>query len=372
MNILITGGAGFIGSHTADLLLKKGHNVRILDILEPPVHSQREKPDYIPDDVEFKLGNVKNRNEFEKALEGIDAVFHFAAYQGYLNDFSKFAFTNGGGTALLYEIIVKNHLPIKKVILASSQAVYGEGKYVCEEHSIQYPPQRSLSQLDCRIWDVKCPICGAGMVPSPCDESVVNPHNQYAISKYCQELYAINLGQRYAIPTVVLRYSITQGPRQSLYNAYSGVLRIFTMRLLNNLPPVIYEDGEQLRDYSYIGDIVAANLLVLENDNISYEVFNVGGSNVITVNKYASVIAKLLGKNTKLVIPEVFRFGDVRHIISDVSKLRSLGWEPSTSIEEIANEYIIWTKEKSNVTDFYSQAEKIMKENGIIRSAQKL
>jgi len=275
--VLVTGGAGFIGSHTVDLLLEKGYEVRVLDSLTPPVHPKKEKPAYLPEDVEFILGDVQNRNDMEKALQGVSAVFHLAAYQDYLTDFSKFAFVNDGGTALLYEMIVNHRLPIEKVVLGSSQAVYGEGKYQCAEHGAQYPPMRCLEQLERGDWEVKCPACDRQMNLVPTDESRVNPHNQYAVSKYAQELYALTLGRRHGIPTVALRYSITQGPRQSIHNAYSGVLRSSVIRLLNNLPPVIYEDGQQLRDYVFVGDVAQANLLALEKDTASFEVFNVGG-----------------------------------------------------------------------------------------------
>ncbi len=292
MKVLVTGGAGFIGSHTTDLLLEKGYSVRVLDSLEPPVHPQPRKPDYLPDEVEFIQGDVCHRGDLKRALKGVDFVFHLAAYQGYLTDFGKFARVNDGSTALLYEIIVNERLPVRKVVLGSSQAVYGEGKYECPEHGIQFPSLRPLPQLERGEWEIGCPVCKRDMKPLPIDESRVNPHNQYAVSKYCQELYALNLGRRFGIPTVVLRYSITQGPRQSFYNAYSGILRIFTTRLFNNLPPIIYEDGKQLRDYVYVGDVAKANLMVIENETENFEVLNVGGDRAMTVLGYAELFGR--------------------------------------------------------------------------------
>ncbi len=371
MKVLVTGGAGFIGSHTADLLLDRGHEVRILDSLEPPVHREKHKPRYICDDVEFIQGEVRNRSDMQKALQGIKAVFHLAAYQDYLTDFSKFASVNEVGTALLYEIIVNERLPIERVILGSSQAVYGEGKYDCPEHGVQYPPPRSLKQLEKGQWGIKCPICGGDVTPLPTDESMVNPHNQYAVSKYAQELYALTLGRRYEIPTVVLRYSITQGPRQSFHNAYSGILRSFTVRLLNNLPPVIYEDGRQLRDYVYVGNVAQANLLALESNNMSYQAFNVGGSKATTVLEYAKVLLKLIGNNLDPETPGEFRFGDTRHIISDISKLTGLGWELTTPLEDIASEYIKWVKAQPEVKDYYTEALGLMRGRGVIRKAKR-
>lgn len=370
MKVLITGGAGFIGSHTGDLLLERGHEVRILDNLEAPVHRQKQNLEYVPDDVEFILGDIQNRSDMERALRGVDAVCHLAAYQGYLTDFSKFALVNDSGTALLYEIILNEHLPVQKVILGSSQAVYGEGKYECPSHGVQYPPPRELSQLENGEWEIKCPLCQESMRPHHTDESKVNPHNQYAISKYSQELYALTLGKRFSIPTVVLRYSITQGPRQSFYNAYSGILRIFAMRLLNGLPPIIYEDGKQLRDYVHVRDVAKANLVVLEKDSANFEVFNVGGSKATTVFEYAKLLMSLLGKDIEPQSHGDFRFGDTRHIISDISKLKRLGWQPNTPLEQTIRDYLEWVQKQADVSDYYSQAEKVMRRQGVIRSVR--
>lgn len=371
MRVLVTGGAGFIGSHTVDLLLERGHRVCILDNLAPPVHPDGRKPTYIPDDAEFILGDVRNRNDMVTALRGIDAVFHMAAYQDYLTDFSTFASVNDVGTALLYEIIVNQHLPVQKVVLASSQAVYGEGKYSCEEHGVQYPPPRTLEQLECSDWEVKCAVCGEPMIPQFLDESHTNPHNQYAVSKCCQELYALTLGRKYGIPTVAMRYSITQGPRQSFYNAYSGILRSFTIRLLENLPPVVYEDGGQLRDYAYVGDIVRANLLVMENEAADYRAFNVGGRNPITVLEYARILLSITGRNIPPEIPGQFRFGDSRHTISDSSSLTDLGWESNTPLERIIREYVEWAQAQPEVPyQSYAAASRVMRQTEVVRTVK--
>lgn len=372
MKVLVTGGAGFIGSHTVDLLLERGYQVRILDNLEPPVHPQRRKPDYIPDDVEFILGNVCNPHSLKNALSGIDSVFHLAAYQGYLPDFRYFALVNDTSTALLYDIIVNEHIPVRKVILGSSQAVYGEGKYRCSKHGTQYPSSRPLEQLKLGEWDIKCHVCYQGMTPLTTDESKANPHNQYAISKYCQELYALNLGKRFGIPTVVLRYSITQGPRQSLYNTYSGILRIFITRLRNNLPPIIYEDGKQLRDYVYVSDVTRANLLAMEDETANFEVFNVGGDRAISALKYAELFNRITGGNLESEIRGEFRFGDSRHIISDISKLKNLGWFPEVSMEQIIGKYLEWTETQLGVANYYAEAEKEMKQKEVIRLGRQL
>ncbi len=306
----------------------------------------------------------------EKALWGVNAVIHLAAYQDYLTDFSTFAHTNDVGTALLYEIIVNERLPIEKVVLGSSQAVYGEGKYECRHHGIQYPQPRTLTQLELGQWEIKCTFCSNRMAPVTTDESIINPHNQYAISKYAQELYALKLGQRYNIPTVVLRYSITQGPRQSIYNAYSGILRKFTIRLFNNLAPIIYEDGKQLRDYVYVGDVAKANLIGLENGSTNFEVYNVGGDKTISVNDYANLLINLFGKKFELGNNKEFRFGDTRNTISDISKIRKIGWMPSTSLNQIMSSYISWLQKEVEIINTYTEAERVMKQQGILRSTK--
>lgn len=370
MKVLITGGAGFIGSHTANLLLEKGYEVRILDSLETPVHHLREKPKYITDDVDFILGDIRNKSDMQRALKGVNAVFHLAAYQDYLTDFSKFASVNEGGVALLYEIIVNDRLPVQKVILGSSQAVYGEGKYKCSIHGIQYPPLRQIPQLMKEEWDIKCPLCGKDIEPLPVDESRTNPHNQYAISKYAQELYALTLGKRFGIVTVALRYSITQGPRQSFYNAYSGILRIFTMRLFNGLLPSIYEDGKQIRDYVYVKDVAEANLLALESDAANFEVFNVGGGKATSVLEYARLLITVLGKRVEPKVSREFRFGDTRHVVSEISKIKQLGWQPKVTLEQIIREYIKWAREQPEVSDYYAEAENVMRQQGVLRSIE--
>ncbi len=367
MKVLVTGGAGFIGSHTVDALLKKGYEVRILDSLEYPVHRRSEKPMYIPNDVDFIVGDVRNHSDMEKALTGVDCVFHLAAYQGYLTDFSKFAEVNDKGTALLYETIVNRRFPIKKVVVASSQAVYGEGKYECPEHGIQYPAPRPLGQLKKCDWELKCTICNQYMKVLTTNETSVRPHNQYAVSKYSQELYALTLGRRFEIPTVAMRYSITQGPRQSFSNAYSGILRIFAVRLLKDQTLTMYEDGNQLRDYIHIADVVEANLLVLESQNTNYEVYNVGGKRATSVKDFAQLLIQIAGKTVGLKSPGEFRYGDVRHIISDISNLQKLGWQPHKTLEQNIKDYFDWIVSLPEVTDFSIEAVRVLRQHGVIQ-----
>ncbi len=234
---------------------------------------------------------------------------------------------------------------------------------------VQYPPLRSEAQLRCRDWEVRCPSCGKAMEAQCMDEAVVNPHNQYAISKHTQEMIALNLGKRYGIPSVAMRYSITQGPRQSFRNAYSGVLRIFVQRLLNGRQPVCYEDGRQVRDYVSVYDVARANMLVLMDPAAEYQAFNVGGEERITVLDYAHLIADRAGVNIEPIIPGEYRFGDTRHIFSDVSKLKRLGWYPEVPVTQIVDEYIAWARVQPSFKDYYAQAELAMKEMGTVRVA---
>ncbi|MFC1946236.1 NAD-dependent epimerase/dehydratase family protein [Chloroflexota bacterium] len=253
--------------------------------------------------------------------------------------------------------------------MASSQAVYGESKYSCPQHGVQYPQLRTLAQLGKSDWDVKCPLCSGEMEPLPADEATVNPHNQYAISKYAQELYSLVLGKRYGIPSVAMRYSIVHGPRQSFHNAYSGILRIFSLRLLNGLAPVIYEDGQQLRDYVAVSDVARANLVALQSDGADYKPFNVGGSSRTTVLEYAAMLTRVAGKEIEPEVAGAFRFGDTRHVLSDISRLGSLGWKPEASLEQAAAQYLEWVQTHVDMSDHYSEAEQVMKQQGVIRRA---
>ena len=341
MKVLVTGGAGFIGSHTVDALLAKGHRVRIMDSLEPPVHL-KGRPDYIAEKAEFIRGDVRVKTDWEKALKEIEVVFHFAAYQDYLTDFSKFFEVNSRGTALLYEVIVEKKVAVEKVIIASSQAVYGEGKYECSEDGIVYPAPRSLEQLRRGDWKLRCPKCGTGIKMQLTNESRVDPANSYGISKYSQELIGLTLGKRYNIPTICLRYSIVQGPRQSPYNLYSGALRAFAVSVYSGKEPIIYEDGQQLRDYVNIEDVVRANLLALEDSRMNYQVYNVGGGRTYTVLELAGIVEMALKREVKNKASGKFRFGDTRHITSDISKLKALGWQPINSIEKSVKDYLSW------------------------------
>ena len=371
MNVLVTGGAGFIGSHTVDLLLERGHVVRILDNLQAPVHPQPVWPDYVPAGAERMLGSVEDAETWRAALGGMDAVVHLAAYQDYLPNFSQFFRANAAGTALLYELLVADSAlaaRIRKIVVATSQAVYGEGRYRCDAHGIQFPGQRPLTQLEARDWEPKCPVCGRTVTPeTTLEDDPPRPHNQYGISKLAQELICLKLGERYGLPTTAMRYSITQGPRQSFTNPYSGALRIFIQRLLHGRQPIVYEDGGQLRDYVTVWDVAAANVLALEDSRTDFRAFNVGGGQALTVLEYAELCGRALGVPVHAELPGRFRVGDTRHIISDISQLRALGWEPRHTLEVAARAYAEWAKQQPGFRDYSDEGMATMTQRGVLR-----
>ena len=320
MKVLVTGGAGFIGSHTCDRLLSRGHQVIVLDALTPPVH-RNGPPDYLSRDVEFFEGDVRNRELLTNLVRRVDAVYHFAAYQDYLTDFSRFTDVNVLSTALLYEIIVAERLDVARVVVASSQAAMGEGLYCCPVDGEQNPNMRPEAVLAAGQWEIPCPECSGPLLMQPTPERVSNPQNPYGMSKFGQEMVAVNLGRRYAIPTVALRYSIVQGPRQSVYNAYSGACRIFCLNYLQGRAPILYEDGLAIRDYVNIDDVVDANVLVLDDDNAVGRVFNVGGGRAVTTREFADIVMRQYGSQQPGAVTGEYRFGDTRHILSDISAL---------------------------------------------------
>jgi dTDP-L-rhamnose 4-epimerase len=363
--VLVTGGAGFIGSHTVDKLINEGLDVRILDNLQKPVHL-KGKPGYLNHKAEFIFGDVRNKKDIELALKDVDYIFHFAAYQDYLTDFSNFFHTNSVSTALIYEVIVEKKLKIKKIIVASSQFVQGEGVYKNKDGKLYYPDLRPLNSLEQGIWDWHDENGGTlDWMWTP--ESYSNPPNAYAMSKYSQELQAMKFGKRYEIPSVALRYSIVQGPRQSFYNTYSGACRIFSLSYYLNNAPVIYEDGEQRRDFINVHDAVEANFLVLNDNRADYGVFNVGGGKPYTIAEFDRIVAKVFKKEDILPnIPGKFRFGDTRNACSDISKISKIGFTPVNDAYFSVQEYKDYLESQKDIDDFVKYANEKMKQMNII------
>ena len=368
MKVLVTGGAGFIGSHTCDRLLSFGHEVIVLDSLTPPVHRDG-RPAYLSPEADFYQGDTRNRDLLANLLRRVDAVYHFAAYQDYLPDFSRFSDVNVVSTALLYEIIVAERLDIARVVVASSQSAMGEGLYLCPVDGEQVPGMRPESALAAGHWDIACPRCGGPLEMQETSERISNPQNAYGMSKLGQEMVAVNLGRRYGIPTVALRYSIVQGPRQSVYNAYSGACRVFCLSYLLGQAPTLYEDGEAIRDYVNIEDVVDANVLVLTDDRAAGRVLNVGGGKAVTTREFADIVRERYGSDQSAVVTGEYRFGDTRHIFSDVSALRALGWEPRRTPHDSVAAYAAWLEGIEGLDDVLAQANAQMRALGVVRKA---
>ena len=369
MKILVTGGAGFIGSHTCDRLLELGHEIVVLDALTQPVHRDGRPPACLDSAIDFYQGDVRNRELLANLLRRVDAVYHFAAYQDYLPDFARFSDVNIVSTALIYEIIVAERLDLARVVVASSQSAMGEGLYRCVTDGEQLPDMRMESALAAGQWEVPCPQCGGPLEMQATSEKVANPQNAYGMSKYSEEMVAINLGRRYGIPTVALRYSIVQGPRQSVYNAYSGACRIFCLSYLQGVAPTVYEDGMAVRDYVNINDVVDANVLVLEDTRAAGRVFNVGGGKAVTTKEFADIVMRHYGSAQEAQITGEYRFGDTRHILSDISALRKLRWEPQRSCTESVAAYATWLETMPGLDGVLFDATAKMRSLGVVRQA---
>ncbi len=364
--VLVTGGAGFIGSHTVDALLARGYDVRVLDLLVPPVHNG-QVPEYLPKEVEFIKGDVRDRESMRRALRDVHVVYHMAAYQDYLPDFSTFFTTNAGSTALLYELILAEFRMVQLVVVASSQAVYGEGRHDCSLDGPVYPGPRSEEQLQRGQWEHACPKCGGRLEPGWTDESTMEPHNAYGLSKRDQDDIGLKIGRRYGVPSVALRYSIVQGPRQSFCNAYSGALRSFTVQLGAKTRPIVYEDGLQLRDYVGVRDVVRATLLPLDCSGMAYRSYNVGGDRSVIVLELAGLVAKAVGVDLAPEIAGLYRVGDTRHIRSDASALARHGWQAKQSLEDAVRSYTSWALASPGFHNAAKEAHRRMRELGVLK-----
>jgi dTDP-L-rhamnose 4-epimerase len=368
---LVTGGAGLIGSHVADLLVREGWEVRVLDNLEPQTH-RRGRPSWINDRAEFIEGDLRDRETISAALDKIDIVFHQAAYGGYMPEITKYVHVNSLGTAQMLEVIREKELPVRKIVVASSQAVYSEGAGECREHGIVFPSVRPVEQLRKGDWAVHCPFCSAitRSVPTP-EDAPVGGETVYGLTKVDQERLVLLWGKQTGIPTVALRYSCTYGPRQSIFNPYTGVIAIFCTRLLNNLAPVLYEDGEQTRDFSFVEDIARANLLAAETDKLDGSPVNVGSGTGTPIRQIAEQLSAALKID---IAPEVngeFRPGEMRHLTSDTTRVRAIGYRPDVDLADGIARYIDWIRSQSDIRDYFSEAAEILRNKGIVHKVQK-
>jgi dTDP-L-rhamnose 4-epimerase len=363
---LVTGGAGLIGSHVTDLLRREGWTVRVLDNLEPQTH-RHGKPAWIREDVEFREGDVADRETITAALRDIDVVFHQAAYGGYMPEIAKYVRVNSFGTAQMLEVIREQNLPIKKIVVASSQAVYSEGAGHCPEHGLVFPEVRPIEQLQRGDWAVHCPICGAVTTSAPTPERApVGGETVYGLTKVDQEKLVLLWGKQIGIPTVALRYSCTYGPRQSIFNPYTGVIAIFCTRLLNGLPPVLFEDGEQTRDFSFVEDIARANLLAAESEALDGLPVNVGSGAGVSIRKIAEQVSDALDIRIGPEVNGEFRPGEMRHLTSGTERIRAAGYAPQVDLATGIRRYLEWIRQQSDVRDYFTEAADLLRRKGIV------
>ena len=367
---LVTGGAGLIGSHVTDLLLREGWTVRILDNLEPQTH-RLGKPAWVNAKAEFVQGDLTDRATVRQAMQGIDVIFHQGAYGGYMPEIAKYVYVNSFGTAQMLEVIREDNLPIKKIVVASSQAVYSEGAATCPIHGLVFPAVRPVEQLRKGDWTVHCPLCGADTVPAPTpEEAPVGGETVYGLTKVDQEKLVLLWGKQIGIPTVALRYSCTYGPRQSIFNPYTGVIAIFCTRVLNNLLPVLFEDGEQTRDFSFVEDIARANFLVAESDALDGLPVNVGSGRGVPVREVAQQISAALGSHIQPEVNGEFRPGEMRHLTSGTARIKDgVGYVPQTDLATGIGRYLDWIRSQGDVKDYFSEAADILRNKGIVHKA---
>ena len=373
MKVLITGGAGFIGSHLSDLLLEKGYEVRALDNLDPQVHGDGAgRPDYLSPEVELVIGDVRSHDAVSSALEGCDSLIHLAAAVGVgqsMYRMEHYTSVNSLGAAVVLEEAVAKRDRLQKMLVASSMSIYGEGLYECSSCGRFAPKLRPADQLARHEWEVVCPDCGKPSKPVPVPESKpLYPTSIYAVNKRDHEEMFLAVGEAYGIPTTALRFFNVYGTRQALSNPYTGVGAIFASRLLNGNPPVIFEDGLQSRDFIHVRDLVTACGMALESPEADGQVFNVGTGKPTSVLDIAEAIAHRLGRPTdNFVIRNEFRAGDIRHCYADISAISgALGFTPTIELADGMKDLCGWVA-KQTATDMVDMATKELEERGLAR-----
>jgi dTDP-L-rhamnose 4-epimerase len=338
--VLITGGAGFIGSHTADALLSMGYEVRVLDSLTVQVHPSGRRPDYLAAEIDLIRGDVRDADAMRKALDGVSYVYHLAAETGVgqsMYEAGKYMDTNVRGLAVLWDAIGDTRGDIKKVVLASSRAVYGEGKYICARHGAVYPTGRDPARLRQRDWQMRCPTCDEPVVDAATTESCPDtPISIYGLTKKYQEDICRLMSTLRRVPVVALRYFNVFGPRQTPANPYTGVLVAFLTRLAADQRITLYEDGVPKRDFVHVSDVVQANLAALRHEsNRLFTVFNVGSGRPVTLKDVAELICLVLGRSSEVDVTARHRLGDILNGYADLSRSRTeLGYEPRVTLEE--------------------------------------
>lgn len=372
-NILITGGAGFIGSEVAIKLVSKGYSVRVLDNLSPQIHGSNAKiPDKLLGIVEFIKGDVRSKEDWDNAVKNQDAIIHLAAETGTgqsMYEIHRYSNTNICGTAHMLDILTNQKHTIKKVIVASSRAVYGEGKYRCGKHGIVYPFERKEDDMLKGDFEVKCPFCNSNLeLCATSEDSDIHPLSIYGITKQVQEEMVMVICKALRIPCVLYRYQNVYGPGQSLSNPYTGILSIFSNRIINNEEINIFEDGMETRDFVYIEDVVNATIAGLENAKADYNIFNVGSGNSTDVNTVVSVLSDVYKQKVKKKISGDFRVGDIRHNYADISKIKKLiGFVPSVPFRKGIGNFAEWVLAQNKIESKYEESLEEMRKKGLMK-----
>ncbi|SHK42238.1 NAD-dependent epimerase/dehydratase family protein [Epilithonimonas mollis] len=376
-NILITGGAGFIGSNIALKLIAKGLNVTVLDNLSPQIHGENPEitsPLYksILGKVKFINGSVTSKEDWLKAIEGQDAVIHLAAETGTgqsMYEIQKYIDVNIGGTGIMLDILANTPHQVKKVVVAASRAIYGEGKYKCEIHGIVYPTERLDVNMAKGDFHCKCPVCSQNVEILPTTEdSKIHPTSVYGITKQNQEQLVLTVCKSLGIAAVGYRYQNVYGPGQSLSNPYTGILSIFSTRIKNGNPINIFEDGKETRDFVFIDDVAEATIAGLEKDEANDQVYNVGTGVATDVITVAETLSRFYGKEIPIQISGNYRLGDIRHNFADISKIKSeLGFEPKWSFDQGIEAFTKWVNKQDIPEDKYESSIEEMKKKGLYK-----
>lgn len=363
--VLVTGGAGFIGSHLVELLNASKYEITVLDNLDPQVHRTSKNPSTNENPtVSFIRDDVRSREKLGALLSEVDAVIHLAATVGVgqsMYEIERYVDSNTRGTATLLDLLANLDHDVGKLVIASSMSVYGEGKYHCEEcDSVQAPGLRTPSQGTSIDWEHKCKFCGASLKPVPTDEEVpLRPTSIYAMSKRHQEEMCLLVGKTYGIPTVALRFFNACGPGQSLSNPYTGAAAIFMSRILSGRPPYIFEDGHQLRDFVHVKDVAQACLLALERNEADYLPVNVGTGQPTSVRQIAETLIEMYGTNTTVQVSNEFRKGDIRHCYADTERsARLLKFKASLTFRDALQDLVYWTRtsDGKSAVDMFDRA----------------
>ncbi len=371
-DVLVTGGAGYIGSHLVDALVAREYRVTVLDNLEPQVHRSGTWPSYANPKAAYGRGDVRDRSVLEPLVLAVDAVVHFGAAVSVgqsMYQIDRYVDVNTRGTALLLDILVNTKHRVQKVVVASSIGVYGEGAYRCSTHGVVAPTIRPEPQLAARDWEQRCPACGehVASIPTPEDKPLYRD-NIYSMTKYHQEEMVLLIGKTYGIPAVAPRFFNVYGPRQSLSNPYAGVAAIWLSRLLNGRQPVVFEDGGQLRDFVSIHDVVDCLLLMIERSGADFLPVNVGSGETVTILEIAGLLRRLLGVDIEPKVTQAGRRFDIRHNTADISRAReTLGFKPKVSLEQGFSELIEWARTTPDVAeDFFDRALDELSEKGLL------